>query len=88
MISERLESMERRFNEIETAMSSPEVLANMEEYKKLAKEHAELRESVGLYRELKKVRSDLENAREMVRNPNERLQLLALFLKLPALATR
>jgi peptide chain release factor 1 len=70
-MQERLESTERRFDEIEAAMSKPETLANMDEYKKLAKEHAELRETVTLFRELKRVRSDLEKTREMARQETD-----------------
>ena len=57
MITERLEDMERRFDRIEEDMARPDVISNMEEYKKLAKEHAELREAVSLFREWKKVKA-------------------------------
>ena len=33
---ERLEEIEKRYEEIESEMATPEALANMEEYKKLA----------------------------------------------------
>ena len=45
MITEKLEDMEMRFDRIEADMARPEVISNMEEYKKLAREHAELREA-------------------------------------------
>ncbi len=38
---ERLAELEKRYEEIESEMARPETLANMEEYKKFAKERAE-----------------------------------------------
>ena len=35
-------------------MADPNATSNMEEYKKLAREHAELRDLVGLFREWKR----------------------------------
>lgn len=66
MISEKLEAMERRFDAIETDMADPNATSNMEEYKKLAREHAELRDLVGLFREWKGVRDELVKMREML----------------------
>jgi peptide chain release factor 1 len=51
---ERLAQIEIRFEEIEAEMARPETLANMEEYKKLAKERTELKDVVDIYREWKK----------------------------------
>ena len=59
MIAEKLEAMERRFDAIETDMANPNATSNMEEYKKLAREYAELRDVVGLFREWKGVRDEL-----------------------------
>ena len=56
MIIEKLQEMEERIDRIEAEMASPGVISRMEEYKKLAREHAELREVVALFREWKKVR--------------------------------
>jgi peptide chain release factor 1 len=66
MITEKLEDMERRFEAIEADMARPEVISDMEEYKKLAREHADLRDVVSLFKEWKKVRAELAKTREMV----------------------
>ena len=42
---ERLAQIEIRYDEIESEMAKPETLANMEEYKKLAKERTEIKDS-------------------------------------------
>ncbi len=65
MIAEKLEEIERRFEEIETGMSRPENISNQEDFRKLAKEHAELREIVATLRELKKVQREAEKTREL-----------------------
>jgi peptide chain release factor 1 len=86
MIAEKLEEMERRFEGIEADMARPEIISNMEEYRKLAKEHAELRDMVALFREWKKIKAEAvktrglmlhetdEEMRELVREEAERLE--------------
>lgn len=66
MIAEKLEEIERRFQEIETGMARPENISNQEDFRKLAREHAELREIVATLRELKKVKEELEKTRELL----------------------
>ncbi|OPY71021.1 MAG: Peptide chain release factor 1 [Syntrophorhabdaceae bacterium PtaU1.Bin034] len=78
MILEKLEEMEMRLDRIEADMALPGTMADMEEYKKLAKEHAELRDMVTPFREWKRVREDLEKTREMIRQEtDEELKELA-----------
>jgi peptide chain release factor 1 len=78
MITGKLEEMERRLEGIEVDMASPETISNMEEYKKLAKEHAELRETVALFREWKKVKAETLKARElMLHESDEEMRELA-----------
>jgi peptide chain release factor 1 len=65
MIAEKLEEIERRFQEIETGMARPENISNQEDFRKLAKEHAELREIVATARELKKIKTEAEKTQEL-----------------------
>ncbi|HUJ90206.1 MAG TPA: PCRF domain-containing protein, partial [Syntrophorhabdales bacterium] len=65
MIAEKLEEIERRFQEIETGMARPENISNQEDFRKLAREHAELREIVATIRELKKVKGEVEKTHEL-----------------------
>jgi peptide chain release factor 1 len=67
MIAEKLEAMEKRFEAIETDMARPAAISNMEEYRKLAREHAELRDLVALFREWRHIREELGKTREMLR---------------------
>jgi peptide chain release factor 1 len=68
---ERLAQIEIRFEEIEAEMARPETLANMEEYKKLAKERTELKDVVDIYREWKKKQSELIRAGELLKTETD-----------------
>ncbi|HNS13933.1 MAG TPA: peptide chain release factor 1 [Syntrophorhabdaceae bacterium] len=75
---ERLQEIEKRYQEIEEEMVKPEALANLESYKKLAKERAELKELVDLFREWKKRDEGAANAQEIFRSaPEEDMKALA-----------
>ena len=51
MIAGKLEDIEKRFEQIEADMARPAAISNIEEYKKLSREHAQLRELVAIFRE-------------------------------------
>ena len=63
---EKLEDVEKRFEEISKKISDPEVIARQNEWQKLMKEHAAMVDVVEKYREYKKVNEDLEQAKEML----------------------
>jgi peptide chain release factor 1 len=63
---ERLAEIEKRYEEIESEMARPETLANMEEYKKFAKERAEHKEVVDIYRDWKKKKEECHKTREFL----------------------
>ncbi len=65
-ISEKLDQLEARYNELGEQLSSPGVLADSARYQKLAKAHAELGELVAKHREYKQIEKDLAGARQMV----------------------
>jgi len=68
---ERLEGIEKRYNGIESEMAKPETLANMEEYKKLAKERTDLKDVVDLYRDWKKRRTEFDKTQEMLNHETD-----------------
>ncbi|MBR4798767.1 MAG: PCRF domain-containing protein, partial [Clostridia bacterium] len=61
-MTEKLDRLEKRFAEIEEKLSSPEVIADMENYKTYMKEYKNLAPVVEKYREYKKAVSDAEEA--------------------------
>jgi peptide chain release factor 1 len=63
---ERLEQIEERFHEIEEEMARPESTANMDLYKKLARERTEIKEVVDLYKAWKKQKEEADKITEMV----------------------
>jgi peptide chain release factor 1 len=68
---ERLEEIEKRYNEIESDMAKPESLANMEEYKKLGKERTDLKDVVDAYRDWKRKQDELEKTRELLKKETD-----------------
>jgi len=63
---EKLEDVEKRFEEVSKKISDPEVIAIQSEWQKLMKEHAAMVDVVEKYREYKKANKDLEQAKEML----------------------
>ena len=66
---ERLETTLKRYNEISEELSKPEVLSNVELMTTLSKEQSQISEIVEKYKEYKKVLSDLEEAKELLNDP-------------------
>ena len=63
---QKLDTVEKRFEELTQKISDPEVIANQNEWRDLMKEHAELEPIVEKYREYKKVQKQYEESKEMV----------------------
>ena len=51
---QKLEGVEKRFEELNTLISDPEIIAKQSEWTKLMKEHSDIAEVVEKYREYKK----------------------------------
>ena len=63
---DKLESVEKRYEELNIKISDPEVIANQSEWQKLMKEHADISEIVEKYREYKKAVATIEELKEML----------------------
>ena len=63
---EKLDAIEKRFEELTAKISDPDVIANQNEWRELMKEHAEMEPIVEKYREYKKVQKQYDDAKEMV----------------------
>ncbi|MDI3481507.1 MAG: peptide chain release factor 1 [Tepidanaerobacteraceae bacterium] len=64
---ERLDEVEKRYDELTHKISDPEVISRQEEWRKLTKEHASLEEIVTCYREYKKVLKEINENRELLK---------------------
>ena len=63
---QKLEAVEKRFEELTIKISDPEVISNQNVWRELMKEHAELEPIVEKYREYKKTQKEYEEAKEML----------------------
>src|SRR5262245_47950530 len=84
---DRLAEVERRFEELERLVADPEVIGNRREYARLAKERAQLEETVTCFRERRRVAADVDQHRELLREKDDDLRELARA-ELPALEAR
>ncbi|MBQ2325519.1 MAG: peptide chain release factor 1 [Clostridia bacterium] len=74
---EKLKDIERKFNEIEEKLSDPEIISNMEEYKKYTKEYKNLSPVVEKYREYASYQRDKEDGEEVLAEGDEDMRELA-----------
>ena len=71
---EKLESVEKRYEELTTKISDPAVIADNNEWRKLVKEHSSIEDVVQKYREYKQTINNMKEAEEMM-NDNELKEL-------------
>ena len=67
---EKLEAVEKRYEELTKIISDPEVIARQSEWQKAMKEHAAIEEVVMKFREYKKVKQSMEEAEELMQDPD------------------
>ena len=65
---EKLESVEKHYEELTTKISDPAVIANNNEWRKLVKEHSSIEDVVMKYREYKQTKNDMQEAEEMMQD--------------------
>ena len=63
---DKLEDVEKRYEELTKLISDPEVISNQTEWQKYMKEHASIEDVVLKYREYKKTKKQMEEAQEMM----------------------
>lgn len=63
---QKLEAVEKRYEELNKLISDPEVISRQNEWKNLMKEHSDLVDIVEKYREYKKVKEAMDEAKEML----------------------
>ena len=65
---DKLDFIEERYEQLNRAISDPDIINNQEEWKKLVIEHAEIEEIVTVYRVYRQVLNGIEEAEEMLRD--------------------
>ena len=68
-IRDKLESLVGRLDELDRLLASVEATRDLDQYRKLSREHAELGPVVALYQEWQRAASDLASAQEMLSDP-------------------
>ena len=62
----RLDAVEERYEELERLLADPRVIADVDKLRRYAKEQADLGETVAVYREYKKIASQLDESKAML----------------------
>jgi peptide chain release factor 1 len=75
--AQKLAQLEKRFDELTQQMADPAVIGDADKYRKVTKEHSELSEIVGKYREWKDVEDSLSQARAMLQEKDSDLRAMA-----------
>lgn len=66
---ERLEAIEKKYLELQEELMKPEVFSDIKKATELNKEIATLKEAYDVYQDYKKVLSGIEDAKEMIKDP-------------------
>ena len=77
---QKLEEVEKRYDELTEKISDPEVIARQSEWQKLMKEHSEITDIVAKYREYKNVKKSIEDAKAML-NDSELKELAEMEIE-------
>jgi len=74
---QKLDQLEKRFEELTGQMADPAVIGDAAEYRKVTKAHSELSEVVAKYREWKKANDGLQQGRAMLADKDVDLRAMA-----------
>src|SRR5579872_2772757 len=74
---QKLEQLEKRFEELNEQMADPAVISDAEQYRKITKAHSEQAEVVSKFREWKKAEDGLSQARAMLGDGDAELKAMA-----------
>ncbi len=68
-IRDKLENLVGRLDELDRILASGEATRDMDQYRKMTREHAELGPVVALYKDWQQTEADLESAQDMMADP-------------------
>ncbi|MDO8462573.1 MAG: peptide chain release factor 1 [Deltaproteobacteria bacterium] len=74
---QKLDEVEKRYESLETQLSDPRVTQDPTHYRKLSKEHSDLKPLIGTYRHLKKVEAEIEENKELLKEKDEEMRKMA-----------
>ncbi|MBC6907264.1 peptide chain release factor 1 [Saccharophagus sp. K07] len=76
-ILEKLESLQERYVEVGALLSDAETIANQNRFRELSKEYAELEPVVNCFKDYRRIKSHLEEARQLLREGDAELREMA-----------
>lgn len=86
---QKLDDVEKKYEDLTQKISDPDIIAAQNEWKTYMKEHSDLEPIVLKYREYKKVKASLDEAKEMLNDPELKelaeIEMLEAKEKLPKL---
>jgi peptide chain release factor 1 len=74
---DKLEAVEKRYQDLEALLADPEVIAKRAEFQKLSKERADLVELVETFRDYKKVINDIEANKPLLEEKDPEMKAMA-----------
>ena len=74
---DKLEAVEKRYQDLDAQLADPDVIARRAEFQKLSKEHADLSELVSTFREYKKVINDIEANKPLLEEKDAEMKAMA-----------
>ena len=66
---DKLEELEKKYNELTKLISDPEVIADQNSWRKYMKEQSAMKDVVDKYIEYKAVKNNMDEAKEMMSDP-------------------
>lgn len=63
---DKLEEIEKKYVDLTAKISDPDIISNQSLFKKYMKEHSNLTDVVAKYREYKKVKENMDEAKELM----------------------
>ena len=72
----KLESLERKYEELEHSLADPDIFNDQDRYRKLAKAHADLKDVVALFRKYKELERSLADNRELEHDADPEIRAL------------
>jgi peptide chain release factor 1 len=74
---DKLEAINERFHYLEEKLSDPELVADMDKYRKVNKEYKDLQDLVGVYKKYKELLGNIDTAKEMLSEKDPDLKEMA-----------
>jgi len=74
---EKLEAIQDRYFYLEEQMTDPEIIGDMERYKKVSKEYKDLKAIVSVFQQYKELLGNIETSREMLQEQDAEMQEMA-----------